>query len=162
MFVDIRTADKVIDVTLTVDTGGAYSAGEVVCDTAEIAGVLTSRSGRAILQSLTVIDKSDQKAALSLIFLKSNVSLGTKNDTPNVSDSNAGSAVIGVVPVAAADYVDLGGVAAATVRNIGLILQPDHPDTGLYVSAITSGTPTYGAASDLSLKLGFLRTEGYS
>lgn len=161
MYVDIRTGDKIVDVALAVDISGAYAAGDVVCDTAEIANAVTSYAGRAVLQSLTLADKADQKAAMTLVFLKSNTSLGTKNSAGNISDANAASEVIGHVAVAAADYLDLGGASVACVKNIGLLLHPTDGTSSLYVSAITSGSPTYGATTDLTLKLGFLRTEGY-
>lgn len=66
--------------------------------------------------------------------------------------------MIGWVPVATTDYVDLGGAAVACVRNVGLLCQAGGSTTSLYVAGVNgTGTPTYGA-SDLVIQLGFMRS----
>ncbi len=160
MFAEVRTADFLETVTLVVNTS-AYDAGDLLSDRIEIADVVRKTNESLILQTITVIDKADQKAAFNLVFLDGDISLGTINGAPNISDANVLSYVIGHAPVAAADYLDLGGVSVATVRNVGLFLQTAIGSKTLYVAAVTTGTPTYGAAGDLVLKLGFLYTEAY-
>lgn len=155
----LATADVVKSVTFSVDTS-AYASGDLIADTQEIDGVGFGWKHTVVLDSITLIDESDQKVALSFVFLNASTSLGTENSAPNISDANATAAVLGQITFAATDYVDLGGVAVATKANLGLVLQTGAATDSLYVAIVNStGTPTYGAADDLTGKFGFRRTE---
>jgi hypothetical protein len=141
-----------IDVTLSLDTS-AYASGDLLADTQAVTGYTTVVGTTSYLQSLTVIDEDDQKVAFTVVFLSSNVSLGTENAAPSISDAN-GREILGTVSVGTADYVDLGGVSVASIKNIGLTL---NGPTGLWVAVVNStGTPTY-TASGVRLRLGFVR-----
>lgn len=142
----------VIDVTPVCDTS-AYGAGDVLFDSTAIAGAVRISGGRCELTSLTLIDEDDQTAAvIDLYFLRSNVSLGTFNAVPNISDANARE-IQGWVSLAAADFKDVGGAKVACKTNIGLMLEPTTGTT-LYVAAVCAGTPTQ-TASGIKLRLGF-------
>ena len=147
------TNTEIVDVTLSLDISSAYTSGDVLADTQEVTNALRANVGRGLLQSLVVNDKDDQGVAFDLVLLKSNVALGTENSPPSITDANADN-ILGVVSVAAGDYIDLGGCRVATVRNIGLALEVST--TSLYIAAITRGTPTH-TASGLALKLGIVR-----
>ena len=141
----------IIDVTPTLDTS-AYGAGDVLFDTTTIANAVRVAGGRAELVSVTVLDEDDQTAAaLDLYFLRSNVSLGTFNAAPAITDANARE-IQGYVSIAITDWKDLGGCKVATVRNIGLMLEPTS-GRDLFVAGITAGTPTQ-TASGIKIKLG--------
>jgi len=144
---------NVIDVTLSLDTS-AYGAGDVLADTQIIATQTVRGPGAsAKLVSMTVIDKDDQAAAvMDFYFLDQNVSLGTENDVPSISDANALS-ILGHVTVAAADWKDLGGCKVATIENINLMLKARSTSEALYIAATTAGTPTQ-TASGIVVRLG--------
>lgn len=147
---------NVVTVTPTVLNADAYDAGDVVFDRTAIVGAVRDVGGQAVLQSIVVADKDDQKAQLRLVFLNDDVTLGTADAAPSISDANS-LKVLGTVEVAAADYIDLGGASVATIRNIGLLLEADAASPTIYVAAFTSGTPTY-TTGGLQLKLGFLQS----
>lgn len=150
----VRGASDVIVVTLSTDTS-AYADGDVLADTQAISNAVRANGGRAILQDVTILDKDDQGAAMDLVFLNANNSLGTENAAPNISDTNA-EAIDGFVSIATTDYIDLGGCKVACVKNIGLMLEATGASTTLYIGAITrGGTPTY-SASGLIVKLKLL------
>lgn len=146
---------EVLDVTLSLDTN-AYSDGDVLADTQEIANAVRVPGGTAILQSVQVLDEDDQGCALTLVFSSGSGTLGTENAAPSISDANARN-ILGYVSVAALDYIDLGGSRIATIRGAGLVLKAAAGATSLYIAAITrGGTPTYTAAG-IKLKLGLLQ-----
>jgi hypothetical protein len=137
---------------------GALSAGEVAADTVEIPNCMRVPGGRGVLESIVLLDEADQGVALDLIFFDSNVSLGTKNSAPSITDANARH-IISRVPIATADYSDLGSCRVATVGNLGRILRAVAGSRSLYVSVLNgAGTPTFGAAGAVKLKLGFLQS----
>lgn len=141
-----------IEVTPTLDTN-AYASGDVLFDTTAVASVFQPNKATGTLWSVVINDKDDQGVALDLVFLRSNVSLGTANAAPSISDANA-TEVLGIVSVATGDWIDLGGCRVATVKGINLPLK--STTTGLWVAAITRGSPTY-TASGLVIKLGIGR-----
>lgn len=142
----------VLDLTPTLDTN-AYADGDVLFDTTAVASAFDYAAGVRKLESVHILDEDDQGIALDLVFLDSNVSLGTFNAAPNISDANARK-IIGRVSIATGDYIDLGGARIATKAGIGQLLKAAAASTTLYVAGITrGGTPTYTAAG-LKLKLG--------
>jgi hypothetical protein len=142
-----------IDVTLSLDTS-AYGSGDLLADTQEIAGAFLTAGGYALLHSVTVLDEDDQGVAFDLHFLQNSTSLGTENSAPNMSDANARSNIMCRVPIAAADYTDMGGFRVATVGSLNRMLKAASASTSLYVAAVNgSGTPTF-TASGLKLRIG--------
>ncbi len=135
----------VVEITMTLDTS-AYTAADLLADVQAFTGVRAA-GGRSVLQSITIIDEDAQGVALSVIFSKTSTSFGTENSAPNISDANASAGILGFVPIATTDYID--------VRNIGLVLE-SGADTNVYVGILNgAGTPTFTAAG-LKLKLGIL------
>lgn len=149
-----RTAKAVgvpIRVTPTLDTS-AYASGDLVADMTAITNAADAVGGSIVVDQITIYDKGDQTAsAYTLVFGQASTSLGTLNSAPNISDANAAGAAAGaglkVVPIAAADWVDIGGIKVATLRNLGLVLHAAAASRDLYVGVVNgAGTPTFGAS----------------
>lgn len=141
---DRRDAAANVAITLSLDTA-IYASGDVLADTQAVTGAIRSAGASAILQSLSLLDKDDNAAAgIDLVFLNANVSLGTENAAPNISDANA-AAILGIVSLVSGDFIDVGGAKVASKANIGLLVTP-ATGTTIYVAAITRGTPTQSAA----------------
>lgn len=145
---------RIVPVILSLDTG-IYADGDVLADTQVISGAARDNGGPCSLESVQVLDEDDQGVALDLLFLDANVSIGTENAAPSVTDANARN-ILGLISIAAADYKDLGASRIATVHSIGLVLKAATGSRDLYIAAITrGGTPTY-TASGIRLRLGFM------
>lgn len=152
----VGSSDIVVEVTPTLDTS-QYASGDLLFDSAEVPEAVRENGGHALLTSITIIDKADQKVAFTLVFADTLTDFGTPNSAPNPDDAEVGT-VIGHVSIATTDYLDLGGAAVACKVGIGLSLKAGASTTSIYIAAVNStGTPTYGA-SDLVIKLGFLRS----
>lgn len=144
-----------VDVTLTTDTS-AYASGDLIADTQIVAVATRANDAKAVLHSITIIDQDDQKAALYIYLLSANVSMGTENAAPSISDANALEILGPPIAIAVADYYDLGGVSIAGKDSIGKIVKPATGTDDVYVAVVNgTGTPTY-TASGLKLRLGFL------
>lgn len=153
----VGASDIVVTVAPTLDTN-AYASGDLLFDSAEVANAVRANGGYAILQSVTVLDKADQGVAFTLLIADAATDFGAANSAPDPDDTEAAT-VLGWIPIAAADYVDLGASKVACVRNLGLTLKAGAATTSLYIAGINgTGTPTYGAAGDLVIKLGLLRS----
>lgn len=151
---EVATADTVIELVFSLDTS-AYAAGDVLADTQAITGAARVAQSSVILESFVLIDIDDQKQPLTVVFLSTNNSLGTENSASNINDTN-GAKVVGWFKVLSSDYLDLGGISVACIRNIGLQMMTAAAATALYVGLISDGTGTY-TASGLTGKFGFLR-----
>ena len=124
--------------SLTVSTSPAYSSGDC------IGGLLTFQvpPGSFALQSVTVTDVDAQTPALSVIFFESTPA-GTTTDNVALAISTDRLKILGVVAVAATDYVTVGGVSIATVKPGAFTLQPTSGNTTLYAAIGTTSTPTF-------------------
>jgi hypothetical protein len=142
-----------VDVTLTPDTS-IFASGDVIADTQVVTNAVAQNDGKAILQSIVVIDEDDQKAAIDIYFFSGSGALGTENSAPGISDANARN-FLGWQAIATGDYKDLGGVSVAMIKGIGLPIKAASGTRDIYVGVVNgAGTPTY-TASGLKLRLGF-------
>lgn len=135
----------VVPVTFTLDTS-AYTAGDLLADTQAITAAVPVSAGVVTLTSMVLNDKDDQVAAtMTVVFLDANVSLGSENSAPSITDANA-DAIVGIVPIAIADWVDMGGCKVASKTNIQLMVKGATGSQDIYVALITGGTPTQTAS----------------
>lgn len=140
------------DVILTTDTN-AYSGGDVLAATQEIAEFFEKAGGEARIDSMQILDKDNQTLPMSIFFMDTNVALGTENAAPNMSDADA-EHIVAMVPVASADFVALAALnKTAHIGNIGKIVKAAAGSRSIYIGAITSGTPTL-ASGTIRLKIG--------
>lgn len=136
-----------IQVTPTMDTS-AYTAGDVWIPTTAISNIVRATDEPGIIDGIMIYDQDDQAAADGVLYiLQANVSLGTVNNAPSISDANSLN-IIAVIPIASADWKDLGGVK---VNNLNPAYFPKMfiPASGtrdLYFAATTAGTPTQTAS----------------
>jgi hypothetical protein len=145
----VATPLHTVLITPTLDTS-AYDSGDVLF-TNTSASVHRVSNGRVRLRSICVIDEDDQGIAMTIVFARNAVSLGTINSTPDIADFDA-SEIQGHVAIASGDYLDLGGVRVATKSGLDMVLGGGG-DANLYVGAITGGAPTH-TASGLKIWLG--------
>lgn len=150
----IAGAGDIIDVTLAMDTA-ILASGDVAGTTVAIANAVPANNKTAILDTVILFDEDDQGTAVDLYFFSANVSLGTVNGVPSISDANMRN-FLGKIVVAAADIEDLGGVRVATKDKQQLQVKSGTDVRTIWVQPVCrSGTPTY-TAGGLKLRLGFL------
>lgn len=151
--VDVHTFDGIVEATPTLDTG-AYADGDLMADATEIPNAVESGKA-AVLVSLVVEDKDHNAGGFHVVFLRSSFDMGTLNSTPDPTDAE-GEEILGIVSVAAADYVDLGAFELATVEGLALAMEPTT-GTSLYFAVVSDGNTGTYTASGLVFKFGFLR-----
>jgi len=146
------------DVTLTVSTS-AYSGTKplLLSDCVLVDGALRVTNGTGILQSITVIDEADQVFAADFYICSANADFGTINNASTISDNDAAT-ILGIVSFATADFKDLGGVDVAHRSGLGIPISAVSGTDDIYVAAVlTSGSPTFAAATNVKLRLGILQ-----
>jgi hypothetical protein len=140
-------------ITPTLDTS-AFIDGDVMCQPVEITNAVRTVGGRCFLQSMHILDESDQGQPFDIIFANASTSLGSNNAAVSISDANA-RIILGRVQVSSADFYDLIGCRIATLSNIGLQLKAADSSTSIWMTLISRGTGTY-AASGLQLMPGLI------
>ena len=141
-------------ITATVGVSAAYSDGDQMGPVIVITDALRSSSGSGMIDSIVLLDKALQKSAIDVLFFNASPTLtSTDNNKLDIADSEMASKLIGRVSVPAASYVDLNANSDVTVKGIGLRVA-GYLTANLYVVLQCKGTPTYGSATDLVLKIG--------
>lgn len=144
---------RISTITMTPDTS-AVVAGDILADTQTFTAFRKS-DNTGVLQSLVIQDKDDQTAAaMDIYILDTNVSLGTENSPPSVSDANA-EGVLGIIAIEATDWKDYGSGKIATKRGIGLPVKSISGLATLGIAIVAQGTPTQSASS-IIIRVGIL------
>lgn len=144
------------DISLTFSAStDTHAAGEVVAAPEELVGFARENSRGVLIQSVVLVDESDTGAALDLVFLSADGSIGAESASFAPTDAVA-LTVIGIVPILSSDYKDATNSRIATVTNVGLLLHPDEDTTSVWVGLVARGAITPAAADDITIKIGRL------
>lgn len=146
---------NVVIPTIVVSTG-IYAVNDVVGGEITLTGALRAADSTGVLQSVLIKDNSNQKAPLTLLFFNENPA-GTFTDNGACPDLTADlSKIVRKVNIAAIDYETIGTVAIADVSAVAKMVKAGTSSGDLWLVIVTTGTPTYGATSDLIVHCGFL------
>jgi hypothetical protein len=150
----VETDIKYVDVTLSLHTNAGVAL-DLLADAQIVAACTRANDVESLLQSMVVIDEDDNGAVLKVFFLSASTTLGTEGDALAPADSVVRE-LLGVVDVAAADYMDFGNSKVASKNNLGIVIKPVTGSDDCYVAVqLVSGTPTF-TASGIRLRLGFI------
>ncbi len=140
--------------TPTVDTN-ALAAGDIAAVTEELNEFFIRPGGGAYIIGLTLISKTDTAPELDFYLFETNVSLGTLNLVPSITDANA-LKLVQKINVATTAWEDLGGcqVASLSTSDFGVrYLQAASGSRDVFGAIVTGTAMTFGSASDLVVKL---------
>ena len=137
--------------TLTLDTSGAYAAGDTLAD---LFSVPMPAWPVAILHEVYVLDEDDQGAAFDLLFFLTKPTVSNKNAAWNTTDAEMRSCR-GYARITSGDWVDLSVNRVAEVSNLARFI-PVPATRLLWVGTVSQGAGTY-TANGLRVKLGFMR-----
>lgn len=136
-----------------------YSSGDVIGGANTLTNAVHKTPGTGIIQSIVVLDKANQKSALDILFFDTTPanSFGADNAAYALNDADLGYC-LGRYSVAAADYVSSStNSAEATIRSVGLPIKAATGARDIYMVVVSRGTPTYGSATDLIVRVGILQ-----
>jgi len=146
---------EVVTVAPTV-TAASYSAGNAVGGKQTLANAVRTASKTAILDSITLLDRSNSKATMEIVIFDSDPSAATITDKTAFVFNTDDLKVLARLSVAATDYVTINSKAIVTLKGLGVVVKAAS-GTSLYAALITTGTPTFAATTDIQLKYGFLQ-----
>jgi hypothetical protein len=145
----------VIKDTTAVSTTPAYTAGDAVGAKRTIANAVRT-AGTGILQSVAILDRANQKAAMTLFIFDADPTNATITDNAAFVFSTDDLKVIAQVSIGAGDYVTTNSKAYALISGLNIPLKAAS-GTSLFAALVTTGTPTYAATTDVQLEYGILQ-----
>lgn len=116
----------VVQVTIAA-AAAAYTALDQVGIPVEVTGAFSgSERQRAVLYSLSVIDKSNTKGAVNVHFFATQPTMvGVDQDALDITDANIASAKwLGTVAIAAADWTSFAANNAVATKSAGFVVEP--------------------------------------
>lgn len=134
----------------------AYEAGDAVGGKITITNAMRISGGTGILQSIDLIDKANQKAAMELLIFNSDPTAATITDDTAFVYSTDISKQIARIPIAASDYVTLNSIATVSLGGLSRIVKASG-SANLFAALVTTGTPTYTSTSDIIITFGILQ-----
>ena len=134
----------IVNVTFSLDTN-IYAAGDVLADTQIIAACMRANDKGGVWDSLLLIDKDAQGVAMTIYLLDANVSMGTENSAPSISDANT-EKIIATLEILATDWKTLNGVKFVDIGDMARPVKPVAGSDDLYAAIVLdAGTPTFSA-----------------
>lgn len=126
----------------------AYVSGYTVGGIQTLTNIVSPR-GAGILHSLTIMDKSNQKAPFDiLLFDVSPIGSTTTDHAAFAWGGTDDQHLIGRIAVATGDYISVGSSPEAICQKASLDLSlQSSSGFDIYAVAVTSGTPTYTAGA---------------
>lgn len=143
-----------IKVPLTVSTSPAYTAGDAIGGKITLANAVRLAGGKSLLESLMVLDRSNQKPTFDVLFFDADPAAATITDNSGFVFSTDDLKCVGRVNVTTGDFVTLNGKATASFGALNRIMQAAS-GTSLYAAAVATTTPTFVATTDVQLIFGF-------
>ncbi len=153
---EVGTPADVITVTPTVSASPDYSIGDAVGGKQTLTSAARVSGGKVVLQSLTLIDKANQKKALTVLFFDSDPTAATITDNSAFVFSTAISKYIGRVDIAATDYVTVDSIALVSLGAIGKAMKASG-SANLFVAVVAVEALNLATTSDLIFGYGFLQ-----
>ena len=146
---------KVFEETLTV-TAAIHADKDVLAAPQEIKNAFPHHKQNMRLDSISLFDADDQGAALDIVLMRSNISLGTENVEIDLADGD-GPEIIDVIEIGSGDYIDLVDSQIVSLGNLNRVLTPGTSgnSSSLFIGAISRGTGTY-AGGAINVKLGII------
>ena len=139
--------------TLTFSSStDTHAAGDVVAAPEELVNFAREAGRGVLIESVILVDESDTGAALDLVFLSADGSIGAESATFAPTDAVA-LTCLGVVSVTSSDYADFTNSQVATVTNVGLTIHPAEGQTSVWVGLVARGAITPAAADDITIKI---------
>lgn len=144
-------------VTMIPALSGTYAINDQMGGASTLVVADSDRYG-GVIQSVTVVDRSNQGYPLDIYFFsESPTSLAGDNQPFRVSDDEMTTLVLGVVSFARTDFTLSAGASVATLRNAGMYFKAGKQGSkSIYaVPVARSLSPTFsGGPSDLVIKIG--------
>lgn len=141
--------------THTVDTA-VYAAGDTVGGIITIVNAFRASGKEAILQSIHILDRSNQKPTGNLLFFNASPSAATTTDNAAFVYSTDDLKEVARVQITAADYATINSKATANLSNLGRQVYATT-GTSLFVVFVTDGAPDFVNTTDLQISYSFLR-----
>lgn len=140
---------KTVDYPLTIDTD-AYSANDVIGGLIKLD--FSSPGGGGVIRRLMLIDDDNEGAVLTIYIFDQAPSTIADDAAfaPTVADLKK---KIGTVSVVAADYETLNSNKMVTKDGDDLNIDFETLSGNLWFYIVCTATPTYAAATDLTLRV---------
>ena len=131
-------------------TAGAYSANDVVGGLLTFTDAVRATGGHGQIHSITFTDLGVTANVLNLWLFDTAPATIADNGAFDPSDAEL-LTLVGVVQIAAADYLIATDNQAAMKLNVGLVF--NCAATTLYGYLECVGTPTYASTADIKLRI---------
>lgn len=152
---EVGGSSKTVTPTHTVDTA-VYAAGDTVGTIIEIANAFRASGKESILQSIHILDRSNQKPTGNLLFFNASPAAATTTDNAAFVYSTDDQKEVARITIAASDYTTINSKAVANIRNIGAQVYATT-GTSLFLVFVTDGAPDFVAGTDFQVAYSFLR-----
>jgi hypothetical protein len=144
---------KICTITPTLDTS-VYASGDRMGSVEKLAEAVRFSSGGGKIVSIAIVDVLKAKPVFDLlIFSASPTVASADNAALDITDAEMVAKFQGFVSIASGDWSDLSGSSVVSLKNLNLRVQAGAGSKDLYALCFSKGTPTFSAATALTIKV---------
>jgi hypothetical protein len=142
----------ITNISLVVDTTAAgVTAADAMMPQVEVANVTRKANGTSMLGSLMLVNGDDLDPEFVLLIASQPITWPATNAPATLVSSEIQSRLLTILPVAAADWSDLGTNRVAIFENLNRGLRPATNSLFLYGIATSIGPYTNGINATLTI-----------
>lgn len=130
-----------------------YSANDNVGAKFAIPGAVRVSAGLGIMQSVIIVDKSEQAVPLTILLFKSEPAGSYVDNAPEAVSAADWLLFLGQMDIVAADYATRANASVVSLGGYNLDIKA-AAGTTIYGLIVTTDTPTYTAIDALQLTFG--------
>jgi hypothetical protein len=150
----IITHSNVVEAVPTIETS-AYASGDVIGEKLSLSDAARSLVSTGIISSVVIVDKDSEAVDIDVVFFDANpAAFGNDNAAFDPTDADVAN-IVCVVSVT--DYYTFNDNSVGIAQNVNCPFDLGSTNTTLYAALVSRGTPTYTAATDLTLRVGILQ-----
>ncbi len=136
-------------------TAAKYNAGTCIGGIMTLSPVPRSQGAGAKLIGVTLTDRSNSKAALTILLFDSNPAAATATDHSAFAFSTEDSRLTLKLSVVQSDWVTIGTECVAQLSGLDDYLSNAENSFSFYAAIVAISTPTFLTTSDLQLVFRF-------
>ncbi|HMI47741.1 MAG TPA: hypothetical protein VK481_03645 [Gemmatimonadaceae bacterium] len=160
-YVDHRVYRQAFTITPTISNGAAYATGDCLGGLNTIANAARSTGYGGVIQSVTIIDKTQaQRAAIDILFFKDAVTSAGDNNPVAFSDADQANSAARVCVLVGSYNTAWPGTPLNSVAYLPDTMAANYVGpkmeipyicaaTTLYMQLVVRGTPTYTSTQDI-------------
>jgi hypothetical protein len=145
----------IITPAITVSTS-IYAADDVVGGRLTLTNAMRVSSGTGLLTDILMTCADGETFGSRILLFDTTTASSIADQSPFTWGAGDHAKLLAIVNIATGDFTTIAGDTVAHKQNLNILVAANG-SANLYAYVLATGTPTFGAATDLSIRFKFVQ-----